>query len=225
MRIFALISFAAVICFSGSADADFVDIQVVSTDGTVTGARLAQFDAAAAIWEGILNEYSVDVPDGTFVSIDASISFIDGPGGTLGQAGPDSGFVEGSFLYTATGFMEFDSADVPTLDGNGTFDAVILHEMAHVMGFGTLWNTSISVFLEPRMVYINGSGSSPVRMALACFGKRNLDRLAIHSSLLSWEVAWVRPMAIGMKSMAGQGQLASRFNPVFRTPVETFAMN
>jgi hypothetical protein len=35
--------------------------------------------------------------------------------------------------------MRFDSADVANLEAGGTFDEVILHEMGHVLGIGSLW--------------------------------------------------------------------------------------
>lgn len=37
--------------------------------------------------------------------------------------------------------MEFDEADVAQLEADGELEAVILHEMAHVLGLGTLWDT------------------------------------------------------------------------------------
>ena len=37
--------------------------------------------------------------------------------------------------------MEFDSADVAGMFANGTWTNVILHEMGHILGIGTLWNT------------------------------------------------------------------------------------
>jgi len=36
--------------------------------------------------------------------------------------------------------MEFDAADVASLVANGSFADVIVHEMGHVIGIGTLWN-------------------------------------------------------------------------------------
>ena len=36
--------------------------------------------------------------------------------------------------------MTFDIEDVDTLINNGTFSALIQHEMAHVIGLGTVWN-------------------------------------------------------------------------------------
>jgi hypothetical protein len=46
--------------------------------------------------------------------------------------------------------MTFDSADVANLFAGGAWQNVILHEMAHVLGFGTLWTNN--------GVYVNGSG-------------------------------------------------------------------
>jgi hypothetical protein len=37
--------------------------------------------------------------------------------------------------------MQFDSADMASMISNGTFLGVILHEMGHVLGIGTLWTT------------------------------------------------------------------------------------
>jgi hypothetical protein len=36
--------------------------------------------------------------------------------------------------------MSFDVADIANLESNGLLEAVILHEMGHVLGIGTLWN-------------------------------------------------------------------------------------
>ena len=36
--------------------------------------------------------------------------------------------------------MHFDTADVANLENSGQFKSVILHEMGHVLGFGTIWD-------------------------------------------------------------------------------------
>jgi hypothetical protein len=46
--------------------------------------------------------------------------------------------------------MTFDVVDTPGLVAAGVFDDVVLHEMAHVLGFGTLWTSN--------GVYVNGTG-------------------------------------------------------------------
>ncbi|MGH7637018.1 MAG: InlB B-repeat-containing protein [Gemmatimonadaceae bacterium] len=73
------------------------------------------------------------------VLIYASISSIDGPGKILAQAGPC--FTRTTIIgpMTAIGKMEFDSADLETLTGGGSLQDVIMHEMLHVLGVGTLW--------------------------------------------------------------------------------------
>lgn len=66
----------------------------------------------------------------------ASIREIDGPGKIVGRAGP---------CYTRTfgglpvvGIMEFDAADVEMMIENDIFTDVVLHEMLHVLGLGTI---------------------------------------------------------------------------------------
>ena len=73
------------------------------------------------------------------IVIFATVEAIDGPGGVLGSAGPC--YIRGSNLLTAVGRMRFDVADLNTLVTNGTLESVILHEMLHVIGVGTLWLT------------------------------------------------------------------------------------
>jgi hypothetical protein len=81
------------------------------------------------------------------VIIYATIIPIDGAGQILGQAGP---CLSRSFdMYkTALGTMRFDSADIAALVADGRIDAVILHEMLHVMGIGTSWDLN-NLLLDP----------------------------------------------------------------------------
>jgi hypothetical protein len=41
--------------------------------------------------------------------------------------------------------MEFDEADLANVLANGTFPDVVLHEMGHVLGIGTMWNLGRSL--------------------------------------------------------------------------------
>jgi hypothetical protein len=43
--------------------------------------------------------------------------------------------------------MELDEGDLNDLEASGLLEQVIIHEMGHVLGFGTLWNTSPNGFL------------------------------------------------------------------------------
>jgi hypothetical protein len=61
---------------------------------------------------------------------------IDSVGGTLGSAGPC--LIRNNNI-PALGVMRFDSHDVNNLVASGRLSRVVLHEMMHVMGFGTVW--------------------------------------------------------------------------------------
>lgn len=70
----------------------------------------------------------------------AEVASIDGPGSILGQAG----FCEqrgprGGGGIPSLGHMQFDSDDLPTYESSGRLLPLILHEMGHVLGIGTLW--------------------------------------------------------------------------------------
>lgn len=66
----------------------------------------------------------------------AIVTTIDGAGGTLGSAGACVVFNN----VPRIGVMRFDSADVQGLVSSGGINAVIKHEMGHVVGIGTLWS-------------------------------------------------------------------------------------
>jgi hypothetical protein len=66
----------------------------------------------------------------------AVIEAIDSVGGVLGSAGPCA--VRPN-EQPALGVMRFDSFDVNNLLAQGRLTSVILHEMLHVVGVGTVW--------------------------------------------------------------------------------------
>ncbi len=70
------------------------------------------------------------------VRIFVTIRAIDGGGGTLAQAGPC--FLRGESDLPVFGTMTFDEVDLEAL-GDGMVD-VVLHEMGHVLGLGTIWD-------------------------------------------------------------------------------------
>ena len=73
------------------------------------------------------------------VIIYASIGPDDGLGGRLGSAGPCLIRPASALFKPALGLMRFDEADLPGLVATGRLDAVVLHEMLHVIGIGTVW--------------------------------------------------------------------------------------
>jgi hypothetical protein len=73
---------------------------------------------------------------------------IDGEGGILGQAGPE--IIRTDSHIPATGFMEFDIADVQDYLAANVFDKIVTHEMLHIMGFGTTWEEAGVAGTEPE---------------------------------------------------------------------------
>ncbi len=115
---------------------------VVVFGGGLTATQMAAFTAAEARLEAIITG---DVPDVNVpgrglvddIIIDASGVAIDGAGGVLGQAGPN--MLRPGTNLPITGTMEFDTADLASLEASGELTLVILHEMLHVIGIGTIW--------------------------------------------------------------------------------------
>jgi len=71
------------------------------------------------------------------ILITAELGAIDGLYGILGQAGPTS--VRTGSSLPATAQMQFDIEDVNAM-GVSVFSEVVLHEMAHSLGFGSIWD-------------------------------------------------------------------------------------
>ena len=93
----------------------------------------------------------------------ARIDSIDGPGtpeagNILGQASPC--YVNGNAI-PFLGYMEFDRYDVELLVARGQFEKVVLHEIGHVLGIGTIWNfrrTLLNTSITNDPYYV-GSGA------------------------------------------------------------------
>ena len=125
------------------------DLNVVFPDNSLTPSQQDLFETAAQKWESVIVGDLTDVtlPDGTVIDdlqITATGPNIDGAGGVLGQATftQQRSVEEGGLPYD--GFMQFDSADLATLEAEGTLEETILHEMGHVLGIGTLWSGRVS---------------------------------------------------------------------------------
>jgi hypothetical protein len=143
------------VAFSASIVQSLFDVDVrFIGDGANTAVRTA-FATAAAKWRSIivgdLHTTPLNVGAGTCgswspainesindVVILARIAPIDGEGKVLGQAAPC--FANSRTNLPSLGLMEFDEADVAAMVANGSFTDVVLHEMGHVLGIGTLWN-------------------------------------------------------------------------------------
>lgn len=114
--------------------ADIPDVAV-----SIPAAQCAPFQQA---YDGTIDDLIIDV----------SIGGIDGPGGILGGATPC--FIRTTGKLPLLGVMQFDDADLAVLAQDGTLDDVILHEMGHVLGIGSLWSTD---------ALVNGAGGADPR--------------------------------------------------------------
>ncbi|WP_343487687.1 leishmanolysin-related zinc metalloendopeptidase [Allomuricauda sp. d1] len=119
--------------------------------GGLTPTQQEVFATAANRWSEIITGDlpSVQLANGEVVDdvrIDAQGANIDGESGILGQAGPTQ-LRSGSFL-PATGMMRFDSADLARMEAENSLLDVIIHEMGHVLGFGTLWSAQFLNLIE-----------------------------------------------------------------------------
>ena len=129
---------------------NFIDLDLSQVAPAVRPA----FIAAEQFWESRVLGYRSDLPAAVRAQLPAngrlSISadtFVGAPGGLLGFAGPTefaqtattvgnpaNGRVNLTTVATA-GEMSFDIFDI----GTPGFQEVVIHEMAHVLGIGTLW--------------------------------------------------------------------------------------
>lgn len=141
-------------CGAGPAGAFPIDIRFTAGGGNATISQ-AFLCAAARIRAAIVGEvppvsYTAFNANGCVAGLTldetvpglviyATIEPIDGPGLVLGSAGPC--YVRSESSLPVVGRMRFDVADLENLITNGTLRDVIMHEMLHVLGVGTIWST------------------------------------------------------------------------------------
>jgi hypothetical protein len=142
------------------------DIVVVFGNDLLSPSQRAAFQTAADRWAEIITgdlagavsggpEVPTDFVCGGAPPFNGSIDDlvisavgepIDGPGAVLGSAGPCLVRADGTngnrFPLPLYGAMRFDIADLGDLESSGSLEAVILHEMGHVIGIGTLWRAN-----------------------------------------------------------------------------------
>ncbi|WP_372899244.1 leishmanolysin-related zinc metalloendopeptidase, partial [Stieleria sp.] len=140
---------------TGSSRPGFqIDLRYV--DQSLTASQQLVFEQAARRWEqiivGDLPNVMTDIGLVDDLVIDAFAVAIDGVGTVLGSAGPTV-LRSGSSL-PARGRMRFDSADIASLESSGQLFSVILHEIGHVLGIGTIWT---------RLNLLSGAGGADPR--------------------------------------------------------------
>jgi hypothetical protein len=121
--------------------------------GAPTAAQQSAVSGAVERWREVLrselNDVSLSSPAGACFERQPAINEvvddlllyvviipIDGPHKILGRSGPC--YVRSSGL-PVVGVLTLDSDDLARMESLGTLDGVVLHEIGHVLGFGTLW--------------------------------------------------------------------------------------
>ena len=113
-------------------------------------------ERAVARWQSVITKDLLDIPVNAPVgscfaeqptlneTVDDIVIFvefvdIDGAGKILGQAGPC--YVRSDNSLPVVGHLKLDAADLVMMERNNTIDDVVLHEIGHVLGIGTMWST------------------------------------------------------------------------------------
>jgi hypothetical protein len=143
---------------SGGSDPGSYGI-VVRYTSAVSAAERAAIDGAAARWSsaiagdlpavqmsaaagacGVPHPQVNELIDDLLVFV--HITPMDGPGKVLGSAGPC--YIRSGGGMPVMGAVMLDAADVANMVVNGSLGDVILHELGHVLGIGTLWGVAVS---------------------------------------------------------------------------------
>ncbi|MCV6546698.1 MAG: leishmanolysin [Cohaesibacter sp.] len=118
--------------------------------GGLSVTQQAAFTEARDRWReiivGALPPVMVDGQQIDGLVIEAQGIFIDGSGGILGQAGPT--ILRNDSNLPVKGLMSFDTGDLAQMEADGSLRDVILHEMGHVLGLGTLWSSHFFDFVK-----------------------------------------------------------------------------
>jgi hypothetical protein len=151
-------------CFGGGSTTTYEITLCITTPMTAT--QRAAFTSSAARWatviRGDLPLAAGAIPEGACgegtpsmntsyddLLIFAGVEDIDGPGSVLGQAGwcarRGTSSIPG---LPVIGVMAFDAADLASLESSNQLGNVILHEMGHVLGIGTVWSL-MSLLVNP----------------------------------------------------------------------------
>ena len=122
--------------------------------GTATTRQQQAVSKAIARWQSVITRDLTDIPLNSAANscfegqpainerIDDIMIYvefvdIDGAGKVLGEAGPC--YVRSDNNLPLLGHLKLDAADLRMMEQNGSIDDVVLHEIGHILGIGTLW--------------------------------------------------------------------------------------
>jgi hypothetical protein len=123
--------------------------------GAASAPQQQAVESAVSRWRSViirdLDDVSLSIPAGSCFGTQPAINeivddlivyiefkSIDGAGKVLGQAGPC--YVRQANNLPILGYLQLDVADLAAVEAAGALDDLLLHELGHVIGFGTLWS-------------------------------------------------------------------------------------
>ncbi|MEO0691253.1 MAG: VPLPA-CTERM sorting domain-containing protein [Pseudomonadota bacterium] len=146
---------ALAMCTASQVNAAPLDIRLNYTN-PVDPTFSEAMDSAVQIWEYLLPSYAsprrdvsgllnpaTGAPFAGTLELQISVEAIDGFGGSFGSVGPSRIFSseDGTNLYTHAGNLVFDEVDIQNFAFRGSLVPLFTHQMAHMLGFGTLWDS------------------------------------------------------------------------------------
>lgn len=152
---------------------------------------------------------------------------IDGVGNVLGQAGPC--VIRSSNQLPVLGALKLDGADLAGMESNGMIDDVVLHEIGHILGIGTLWQSQgLLAFAATDSSTFTGSlgGAAFTATGGASFAGRPVpveNCVGITSCGAGTRDSHWRERIMGRELMTGYISPAGTANPLSRITVQSLA--
>ncbi len=140
-------------------------------DGTnPTATQRAAFDAAIARWTALVlaggPPYQINENAGcgnmigqTVDGVVITVVLRPLSGNTLASSGPC--ILRDQGLLPVQGYMEFNTSFLAQLEQTGQLSSVVVHEMGHVLGFGTIWNYDGQPGVSSNHLVDGAPGSDP----------------------------------------------------------------
>ena len=136
------LSFTSDVDFSGGQTSLGFNIEFDFADDNLSNTQQAIVEDAGERWGEIIVGGLPDVGDIDDLLIEVFTEDIDGNGddgrNVIGQGNNTE--VRSDSLLPYEGFIRLDIADVDRLETDGTLDELVIHEIGHVLGVGTLWD-------------------------------------------------------------------------------------
>ncbi|MCY2990686.1 MAG: hypothetical protein NTY19_22830, partial [Planctomycetota bacterium] len=172
---------------------------------------------AAARWEAVIvgDLPAVNYHGGTIddVLINIGLQNMDGSGGILGEGGPDAVRAGDGLPYLGT--ITIDTADVAMLERQGELLNVLTHEIGHVLGLGTVWDSkglvggtsSNPLFIGPQATaaYNAVFGTQATGVPLESNGRPGDGTFGAHWSLSVFHnelmVGYIQPSGMPLSSI------------------------